>query len=531
MFRSKWLAALLMITSACAAGTSEEGLGDVEAALDGHSASSLAAHVEALAHDSMRGRDTGDPGYEMARDYVAEQMAALGLLPMAGGSYLQPFGLLEQVRDTGSWIEIDGERTPFPDVRVAPDWLGRSPEVTGPGVYVGNALVAEAATEIDLTGAVALVLAGAPVGLADDPEVALRERAEVELALAAGAVAVVVLDTLASPTAWRAGATPRRPTRALANGSTVTPRPDAVLGPDASRALLDRWARSADSPDDTIRSVGLVTIRRAHETRRGESWNVGGVLEGSDPTVAEEVVVFTAHLDHVGIGAPDQAGDSIYNGAHDNALGVAKVLAAAEVLVRLQPRRSILFLAVGAEESGLLGSLFYLVNPVFPLEATVAAINHDGGLMGARHDDVLAWGPTFSTVEADVDWAATATGLTYNRERKPPFTPSAGLLHRSDHTPFLMAGIPSVYLMPGFSRGGDPSAGQEAWARYLAGVHHRQADDPDPAATYESAQALTAMSVRLAWRLANAETMPITHDWAPVAKKRQRPNGRFFNQD
>ncbi|NNF27894.1 MAG: M28 family peptidase, partial [Gemmatimonadetes bacterium] len=215
--------------------------------------------------------------------------------------------------------------------------------------------------------------------------------------------------------------------------------------------------------------------------------------------------------------------------AHDNALGVAKVLASAEFLAKAPPRRSLLFLALGAEESGLLGALHYLKEPVFPLEATVASINHDGGLLGSRHDDVLAWGPSFSTVETDVEWAASVTGLTYNRERKPPFTPAAGLLHRSDHTPFLMAGIPSVYLMPGFSKGGDPAAGQAAWNAYLATVHHRQADNPDPSATYESALALTAMSVRLAWRLAQAEDMPTTHPDAPVAKSRQTPNGRFYN--
>lgn len=529
--RAAW--ALVLTALACGPTTEPGATGDVDGTISNLTAATLRTHVEALAHDSMRGRDTGDPGYAMARDYVMQQMERIGLDPMAPGSYLQPFGLLEVVGDRGSSVTVDGRVVPFPEARVAPDWLGRSSRVGGPGIYVGNSLVANGGEAVDLTGAVAFVLAGAPAGQADDPDVAMRERAEVELALTAGAVAVVVLDTLTSPGAWSAGAAPRRPTRALANGGTVTPRPDAVLGPEASRALLARLNNGPGTagPDGGSMPVGPVTIERHHEIRQGESWNVGGIVHGSDPDLTGEVVVFTAHLDHVGIGRPDERGDSIYNGAHDNALGVAKVLAAAETLAALEPRRSILFLAVGAEESGLLGSLHYLQNPVFPLEATAAAINHDGGLMGARHDDVLAWGPTFSTVEADVEWAATATGLTYSRERKPPFTPSAGLLHRSDHTPFLMAGIPSVYLMPGFSRGGDPGAGQRAWNEYLARVHHRQADDPDPSATYESALALTAMSVRLAWRLANADGMPATHTDAPVAKSRQAPSGRFYNHD
>ena len=524
-----------LFATACG-GSDGAGTADpLEIALAQVTAGAIKAHVEALAHDSMRGRDTGDPGYEMARDYVTTQMRRLGLSPAWGDSYQQPFGLLEQVSDDGSAVTVDRRTFEAPAVRVAPDWTGSAAQVTGPGVYAGNALVVGDAQTPNLEGAVALVLAGAPPGREDEPEIAMRERAEVELALTAGAVAVVVLDTISSPESFLRSGSPRRPTRVLANGSTPTPRPDAVLGPDVSRRLLAAWAEeegvAPDAPLTPGVSVGPVTIRRRHRVQPGQSWNVGGLIEGADEARRNEVVVFTAHLDHVGVGTPDANGDSVYNGAHDNALGVAKVLAAAEALSVVEPRRSILFLAVGAEESGLLGTLHYLQEPVFPLASTVASINHDGGLMGARHDDVLAWGPSFSTVESDVEWAADATGITYNRERKPPFTPSAGLLHRSDHTPFLMAGIPSVYLMPGFSRGGDPTAGQAAWNAYLATTHHRQADNPDPAATYESAVALTAMSVRLAWRLAQADGMPTTHPDAPVSKSRQAPNGRFYNND
>ena len=518
---------------ACGGSEARDVADPIQQALAEVTTGTIKAHVDALAHDSMRGRDTGDPGYEMARDYTSAQMRRIGLRPAWGDSYVQPFGLLEQVRDAGSSISIDGRVSRPPEVRVSPDWTGQAPQISGPGVYVGNALASGDLGAASLQGSVAFVLAGAPPGMADDPDTAMRERAEVELALTAGATAVVVLDTLSSPEAFARSHDPRRPVRVLANGTTPTPRPGAVLGPDLSRRLLTQWSEeqggTAGAPLTPGLSVGPVVIRRSHDLRPGRSWNVGGIIEGADEERRGEVVIFTAHLDHVGVGAPDGQGDSIYNGAHDNALGVAKVLAAAEALTTLHPGRSILFLTVGAEESGLLGSLHYLQEPAFPLQSTVASINHDGGLMGARHDDVLAWGPSFSTVEADVEWAAEATGITYNRERKPPFTPSAGLLHRSDHTPFLMAGIPSVYLMPGFSRGGDPAAGQAAWTAYLATTHHRQADNPDPSATYESAVALTAMSVRLAWRLAEADGMPTTHANAPVAKSRQAPNGRFYN--
>jgi Zn-dependent M28 family amino/carboxypeptidase len=249
---------------------------------------------------------------------------------------------------------------------------------------------------------------------------------------------------------------------------------------------------------------------------------------GSDPSRAEEVVVFTAHLDHVGVGAPDASGDSIYNGTHDNALGVAKVLAVAEALADVRLPRSILFLMTGAEESGLLGAWHYVNHPVFPLERTAAAINHDGGLVGARTDDVFAWGPEFSTIEDDVARAARETGMVLSSGKRDPFGPSAGLLYRSDHYPFLISGVPVVYLMPGFTQGGDPERGRQAWQEYLSTIHHGQGDNFDGTAPYESPVALTRLSLRLAWDLATSEGMPRTHDDAPVARSRGTPTGFFF---
>jgi Zn-dependent M28 family amino/carboxypeptidase len=274
--------------------------------------------------------------------------------------------------------------------------------------------------------------------------------------------------------------------------------------------------------------VGSVTIERHHDTRTVRSWNVIGSWPGTDPERAAEAVVFTAHLDHVGVGPPDELGDSIYNGTHDNALGVAKMLAAAEALAGVRLGRSVVFLATGAEESGLLGAWHYVNDPIVPLERTAAAINHDGGLVGVRTDDVFSWGPEFSTIKDDVEWAASRTGLTLSVPGRAPFGPSAGLLYRSDHYPFLISGVPIVYLMPGFTIEGDPERGRRAWQDYLAGVHHARADNFDAEAPFESPVALTALSVRLAWRLSTAVGMPRTHSSAPVARDRGTPSGFFF---
>ena len=508
------LAAIVAAGSACAPAAEV----DLRRGLERVQADAIRNHVAVLAHDSMRGRDTDDVGFERARDYVARQFERIGLEPTEDGTYLQPFELLEVVRDQGSRMTVGGVTFDFPDVIATPDWVGDDPVVRGESAYVGHALV-DGSTPPDLGGKIAFVLAGVPRGREEDPDVAQRERAEVELALRAGAVGVVVLNPEGNESAWAARATPRRPTRVLADGTSPTPRPLASLGPAASRRLLSLWESEA---------VGVVSIERRHETRRVRSWNVVGILPGVDPERTGEAVVFTAHLDHVGIGSPDSRGDSIYNGTHDNALGVANVLAAAEALQAVPTARSIVFLATGAEESGLLGAWYYVRNPVVPLANTAAAINHDGGLVDAVTDDVFAWGPEFSTLEADVEWAAQESGLRLSTEQRPPFGPGAGLLYRSDHYPFLISGVPVLYLMPGFTIAGDSTRGREAWQDYLATIHHGQADDFDPDASFASPVLLTQLTVRLAWRLANADGVPVTHESAPIPSRRGPPSGFFF---
>ncbi len=513
--------ALLLVVAGCSA----EPRGDSVAALQDITPDDIRSHVQALSHDSLRGRDTDDVGYVRARDYVVAAMEGLGLEPLFDESYLQPFDLLEVAADTGSTMQVADIRLDHADLIVTPDWRGAEPTVTGEGFFAGYELVTGllgAGEGGELAGRIVFVLAGTPPGRTEEPLIQERKRAEVELALRAGGAAVIVLNPEMPESAWSARLSPRRPPRVLADGSAPYPSPAAHVSPAASRRLIDAWG-----PDPG--PVGSVALSRLHRLRRVTTWNVGGRLPGQDPEVAGEAVVFTAHLDHVGVGPPDSSGDSIFNGAHDNALGIGKMLASAEALRSMPLRRSVHFLALGAEESGLLGSWHYLKNPTIPPSAIVVSINHDGGLTGPRHDDVFAWGPEFSTVEEDVAWAAQETGIEYRRPPSDaPFSPSAGLLYRSDHYPFLISGIPAVYLMPGYSLGGDSTAGRAVWEDYLSLIHHRRSDNFDGSAPYDSPVALTAMSVRLAWRLANASEMPSVHPDAPGLRNREGPRGHFY---
>ena len=254
----------------------------------------------------------------------------------------------------------------------------------------------------------------------------------------------------------------------------------------------------------------------------------GRAHPGTDPELRDEVVVFTAHLDHVGIGAPDAQGDSIYNGTHDNAVGVAKVLAAAEAMVGLDMARSVLFLAMGAEEGGLLGSWYYVRNPVFPMEKTVAAINHDGGLDGQASDDFLAFGEEYSTLGPFLEQAGEEYGTSYERYRIPPFAAAQALLFRSDQYSFLLAGVPGVYLMPGFTVDGNRETNRQAWQYYLDNVNHQQRDNFLPDASWEAPVAMSAMSVYLVRNLANSLSRPEIQPDAPFRKTRASPDAPAF---
>ena len=524
------VAALAMLGTLTACG-GEAASWDVAQAIEVIRPGLIRSHIEFLSDDRLRGRDTDDVGYEMARDYVEEQYGRIGLEPAFGGSYLQPFDLLEIVGDRGSRLRIGDWEIAYPEASFTPDWLGERPSISGRGVYVGRGLVDGALpSEVDLDGSIAFVLAGIPEGREQDLDVVIRARTEVELAYRRGAEAVVVVDPRPDAETWERRLRPRRPLRVLADGTTSRFRPAATLGPDASRTLLERWSLGPEASAEPV-DLGPVTIEPVHELRTSRRWNVGGLVRGADPELRDEVVVFTAHLDHVGIGPPDADGDSIYNGTHDNALGVAKVLAAAEAMVGLEMSRSVLFLAVGAEEGGLLGSWYYVRDPVFPMEKTVAAINHDGGLDGQASDDFLAFGDEYTTLGVFLEQAGEEYGTSYESYRIPPFAAAQALLFRSDQYSFLLAGVPGVYLMPGFTVDGNLETNRQAWQYYLDNVNHQQRDNFLPDASWESPVAMSAMSVYLVRNLANSPTVPEMLPDAPFRKTRARPDGPAFYGD
>jgi Zn-dependent M28 family amino/carboxypeptidase len=245
--------------------------------------------------------------------------------------------------------------------------------------------------------------------------------------------------------------------------------------------------------------------------------NVVAKLPGADPALGREAVLFTAHWDHKGIG-PVVRGDSIYNGAEDNASGVAAMLAAAQALTAVRPplKRTLVFIATTAEESGLLGSESYTSHPVIPLTQTAAVINLDVANVRGRTRDIAALGVERSTLGALVRRAAAAEGLVATGDPDP----SRGSFFRSDHFPLARAGVPGVSIEPGIDFVGRPGGwGREQSERYNAERYHQPSDQYAADFTYDGMVQEVRVAMRLAIAVANAPSLPT---WLPGAEFSRR---------
>jgi Zn-dependent M28 family amino/carboxypeptidase len=238
--------------------------------------------------------------------------------------------------------------------------------------------------------------------------------------------------------------------------------------------------------------------------RKFESQNVIGMLAGTE--AKDEYVLYTAHWDHLGRCKADATGDDICNGAVDNATGTAALVALAEANAKAGPaRRSQVFLAVTAEESGLLGSEYYAANPVFPLAQTVGGINIDGMPMGGRAKDVVAIGGAKSELDAYLAAGIKAEKLALSLEP----TPEKGFYYRSDHFNLAKVGVPMLYLKGGddFEQGG--RAAGEAYAKnWTEQIYHQPSDEFDPAWNWGGAMQILQLYYRIGRSMAMASGWP-----------------------
>jgi Zn-dependent M28 family amino/carboxypeptidase len=242
-----------------------------------------------------------------------------------------------------------------------------------------------------------------------------------------------------------------------------------------------------------------------------ETANVAGLLRGSDPKLRDEVVIYSAHHDHLGIGEPNKEGDKIYNGALDNGAGVAQALAIAKAFAALpqRPKRSVMFLFVAAEEQGLLGSEYYANHPTFPPGKIAANINFDGGNIWGKTEDMTYIGYGKSSLDQLVDSLAARQG----RKVYPDQFPDRGHFYRSDQFNFAKIGVPAIYTDTGTRFKGKPADwGKEQIEGYEARDYHQPSDEFHDDWNYDGMIEDAQLGFYAGVILANAPTMPT---WKP----------------
>jgi Zn-dependent M28 family amino/carboxypeptidase len=494
----------------------------------------MRAYVVELSDDKYEGRGPGSAGDVAARAYLVEELKDLGLEPGgADGAWQQPFDLVGiTAGQPKEWTfrHENGEVTlkQWDQFIVSSGVQEAQAKVENAElVFVGYGIQApeyewDDFKGQDLEGKVAVILNNDPSW---DPDLFGGEtrlwygRWDYKYLSAArqGAAGAIIIHTVPSAgypfqvvqTSWTgeqfelpAGDEPRNQANAWITEDSAR-RLFELAGED-----LDELRTAADNRDFEPVPLGITTsISMDVKLNRTSSANVLGLIPGSNPEFRDEVVIYTAHHDHLGIGTPNDDGDAIYNGAMDNASGVAQVLAIAKAIKALPeaPRRSILVALVGAEEQGLLGSRYYAANPTFPPGKIAANLNYDGGNIWGHTHDVTYIGLGKSSIDAIVKRIAAEQG----RAVKPDQFADRGFFYRSDQFSFAKIGVPAMYLDTGTDFVDRPEGwGKEQINHYNDVNYHQPSDEYDDSWNFDGMIADAVLGYWAGLAIANADEVP-----------------------
>jgi Zn-dependent M28 family amino/carboxypeptidase len=496
----------------------------------------IAAHMRFLSDDLLEGRQTGARGHEIAARYVATELESLGLAPAGvNGMWFQPVPLRK--------VDLVPEQSSFELVRdgkehtlaFAEDYImGGNALLTDTSVDAGVAFVGFGVTApefqyddyagMDVHGKVVVILRGAP------PRFPSTERAyfsdsvvKARNAAAHGAVGIITIlspeyferykwnwivpQIRAGSMSWLdpkgvpADVVPEIRASALMNESGAQ---DLFAG--APKTLAEVFAASRESKPASFLLPVSVKIHRVSRYTAIESRNVIARLAGSDPKLAQEYVVFTAHVDHLGICRPAEE-DTICHGAWDNASGTSAVLEVARAFSSLPraPRRSILFVFVTGEEKGLLGSDYFAHFPTVPIENIVADVNIDGapGLLWPNKD-IVPLGAEHSSLGNDVEVAARNMGYAIS----PDPIPEEVIFIRSDQYSFVKRGVPAVFMNPGLQSADPKVDGTEVFHKLISSIYHTPKDNMSQQFYFDSAARSTGLSFLVGYEVAQQTERP-----------------------
>jgi hypothetical protein len=482
----------------------------------------MRAHIRFLADDLLEGRGTGTRGYQVAANYVAAHFEALGLEPAGvDGTYFQPVPLRKVDLEPGRSSMSVSRNGQVHTLTYAEDYLldawkannlqDAETSVTAPVVFAGHGVTApeldyDDYANVDARGKiVALFEFAAPSSFPDDQRAYYAsDSVKAQNAADHGAVGMLTfmrpqeaerwpwdwcvpqfengslcwLDDRGSPQSL-SGVIPEIQARVLLNRSGAE-----ALFVDAPHTLEDVFATADEGDPFSFDLPVEVSVETVTRHRAMDCANVAAMLPGSDPVLRNEYVVFTAHLDHLGVGEPVD-GDAIYNGAYDNASGVAALMEVARALTVLPkpPPRSVVFVAVTGEESGLVGADYFAHDPTVPAEQIIANINIDEVAIWYDLLDVVAYGSEHSTIVRAVKNAASRLAV----EISPDPMPEECFFIRSDQYAFVCQGIPAVWVAAGTETGDPELDGAAIMSDWLQTRYHTPKDDLDQPIDFNAA--------------------------------------------
>lgn len=494
----------------------------------------LRAHLEWLADDARGGRAAGSPGYDAAAAYVADFFAEHGLEPGGDEGWYQQVPLISYQLDPESAsvvVHRDGESRDLvyrENYGMAADKVRSASAVKGEVVYVGFGVHAPEFgysdyDGVDVEGKIIARFDGAPSAFSHYARAhyasSRQKNAE---AVRRGAIGVISLRSRLSQKKmnWERykEITGKKPGMAWVSlrGEASNYYPELQGGIVISAATATELMRGSpigyeealDATEaDRIASVPLgfevsLAVRSEHDSLT--SPNVIGIVRGTDPELADEYVVYSGHLDAVGIDPAPEGDDAINNGAYDNAIGISIMLETARYYAANPPARSVLFIALTAEEKGLLGSDYFAHYPTVPTGSIVTNINLDMPLFLYPLKDLIAFGSEHSTLEPGVRAAVEAEGF----ELTPNPLPEENLFVRSDQYSFVRQGIPAIYLLGGL-QSSDPEIDSEAIFReHLLKYYHKPGDDLSRPFDWDSIVRFTRAHIRMGESVANNAERP-----------------------
>ena len=491
---------------------------------DEAAAQRVRAHVEFLAGDLLEGRETGSKGLEIGSAYVASQFRALGLAPGGtnGGWFVQvPMRRASQAATPTITYSAGGKSVALAagrDASIQPSLTEKMRSGEAALVFVGHGISEPAVgvddyAGLDIQGKIVVALAGTPADLPTEIAAHLDDN-KIEAAGRRGAVGYIEIpsgqqngvDRQAQPILdWigpdgRAGVNRDRPRFIIDLSRDWQAR--LFHGAKKSLAAVQQGSRRGRRVAG-FALPGRLKISATSTWENFTSPQTIGILPGSDPRLADEYVVMMGHLDHLGIKEDAKPGeDRIYNGAIDNAAGVATLIEAARSFVDSgrRPRRSILFMTNTGEERGLLGADYFAARPTVPAQQILGVVDLDMPLLLYDFTDVVAFGADHSTVALAVTEAGRAMGIAVS----PDPMPEQALFVRSDHYRFVLRGIPGILLMTGYANGG-----KDVWTRFWNNIYHKPGDDLSLPINWRAGARYGELNYRIARALADSDQRPL----------------------